>query len=810
MGEAFDGLPLTEMETTGPVAPSLAAFPARSARALKIDPAAIVASVQRRVQRVREDVNYGEWARLREQRYAKYRGWLAEKTWPWSGCSNAHLPVLQIAELRQNAGLHNVVMSLRPLLRAKATKRTDAKKEESITNLIDVQLFLDPGPDRAERVMSDYISSFLQDGNAVAYCPWVRDDRDIVDVHYRRAVPSGVDLDAWATATLQAIFPTRPLTVRVDGPGQYGLTFAAEPGHPAEAAHAEFTQRETDQAIEIRVRRRATLYDGPVMLPLTLDQVLVPTRSENLQPPSEANPNGAPYVVVLVDLSIDELRRGQGTRFNYLTDEGLETIEAKARATFGAAAAATDETDRPLQALKDEAEGREHRPPEARLDEEVAQVRVPCWMVFDQWDLDDDGQAEDALWLIAADAEVLCQAHPLTELWPATRPYRPLAEAVCLPVPGRWYGISLLELGEALSDLIKTAFDQMYDYGSITTLPVFFYGASSKMNADLIRLAPGEGYPIPGNPRDTLYFPNWPQKDQSFFFQVITLAFSFLERVMTTGDIQFGRVPTGKASALRTFGTTAALIQQGDVRADQLLLRLFGGLRQVATYFHAMNRHLLPPGREFRVLGWEGPESDAYRQIQDSREIDADVQFDFRPDFLLSNPVVLQQTMTNLLTIIATPLAFQLGISSPETFFQAVQDYIRAQKLDPKKYLRPPDPTQGPPILAEEAIGAILEERMPRGAALEGDAAHFEALHAFVTSDQYDLLTPVQVDLVRQYVDIVGQRVRRAQLVQAAAQFQQGLAQGGGGNGAGGAMTPMQEPALSAGAPAPEGTGVGS
>src|SRR5207247_9533413 len=124
----------------------------------------------------------------------------------------------------------------------------------------------------------------------------------------------------------------------------------------------------------------------------------------------------------------------------------------------------------------------------------------------------------------------LGQARLLTDRWPAERPYRPLAESVAIPVPGRWYGISLLELGESLYDLIKGTFDQSFDAWTIANLPIGFFAASSKLNADVISISPGQFYPVPGNPRETIYLPTWPHRDQSTALGVIQMAYQVFER----------------------------------------------------------------------------------------------------------------------------------------------------------------------------------------------------------------------------------------------------------------------------------------
>lgn len=804
-------------------------FPKRPKRHLTIDPEAVVESCEKRVERILDDTHRSEWMSKRLQRYRKYRGQLEDKTWPWVGASNVHPPVLQTAELRVNAGLHNVAMTLRPLLSAVAQSRANVPREEKATRMVDYQLFVEPGADIAERRITDFIANGCQDGNAVAYCPWVRDERAIVSYAYRPPLPEdAAPLDA-IEAMIRGAGPERPglfsdvTSVRLDQTLDHEFRVRyRDHGRPRRATVRVFEDEE-DGGLTLELRRDAVLYDGPIMVNVPIGSVLVPTRAKNLQPPAAANPGGAPYVFLLATYSLDEIRRlkGDGT-LNYLDAKGTERIEADAKTRAGALSRPTDEQQ--LERQKDRLEGREHSEPLAEDAEERddGHLPVPCVLAFDRWDVDGDGLAEDVFWLYARDAKVLLEGRLLVEKWPATRPYRPLAEWCPIPVPDRWLGISLLELGEGLYDIIKSSFDMGFDGGTLSNMPFGFYGTGSTLRQTTMPIQPGMLQPVPGgDPRTSVYFPTMPTKDQTFHFNVIGLAMQFFEKLMMVGGVQLGQVPTGKASALRTVGTTMALMQQGDVRADQLLLRLFGGLRQIALIFHRMNCHLLPPGKEIRIVGWDGEREQGYQTIERD-DLDPEIDFDFRPDFLLSNPQVLADTLTSVLTILASPLAFQFGIVDADKFYALAKDLVRAKRLDPKKYLKAPSETAENPIMAEEAIDLIMQGRLPEGSPMEGPVAHLKKLMVFahetvipLDPSQPDLgevpasaiLTPEQVELLKGWMREVGKRLQQQRVVQAAGAFQQAQ-QGGGLMGPGvaeGQPTMMAEPAVQV--PGPSGAG---
>lgn len=783
-------------------------FPLRPRRALRIDEEQVVESVLKRFEQISQDRDRGRWIEDRLNRYAKYRGWLPEKTWPWSHASNVHIPILQSAELRANAGLYNVLMTMRPLLTPRALSRGNVAKEDRVGALIDAQLWVDPGAEVAERQFADMCSIFLQDANWVALTPWVRDERTITELHYRPPVPEAGDPNLYVYRLLMGedgsgdggpprpgILPPRSTAepdTKPDDERQETVVPRWRLTTPQGPAMAWIWEDE-DGGLEIVTRSAQVLHEGPVFQNLDVSQVFVPTRVQNLQPPTAANPGGSPYVFIAMDYLLDEVRRLQGRRdgFNWLDKDGLGEVEDLARVGAGMPPSMAKEEEK-LQEQKDEMEGRTHTQPDVNVagHEGDGNLRVPLLVCFDRWDVDGDGLSEDVLFIIARDARRLCEARLLTDKWPAKQPYRPLAEACAIPVPGRYYGISFLELGEALYDIIKSTFDIAYDSAQVANLPWFFYAASAQRQFDQqqVKLAPGEGYPVPGNPRETVWFPNIASRDQTWAWTVLGIVMQFFDRQMALGPLQSGQVPQGKATALRTFGTTAALLQQADVRADQLLIRLFGGIRQLYRNFHRMNRKLLPPGKEIRLLGWEGAREQAYDSLS-AEDVDADMDFDFRPDFLLSNQALLIRALESMLTITATPLAFQLGITDPHRFYQAAKDYVRALRLDPKKYLKAPEEQFGPALLWEEALDLILRDQMPSGVPLEGPDAHLRKAFEFINSEPFTgnpekgiqpVIVPRQVNLLRAWLIQVSQHRNRQLAVTAATQFQQTAAQGGG------------------------------
>src|SRR6185295_17153684 len=127
--------------------------PAR--RSLKFDTEDVVTTVLKWYDQDLQDRL--DWSDRRLQRYAKLRGWLEPKTYPWPESSNVYLPLMMTDSLQMQDTLHNGVMSQRPVMSPKAENPADFDKGETVANLLDFQLFVEQ---QGEEKVASLIESF--------------------------------------------------------------------------------------------------------------------------------------------------------------------------------------------------------------------------------------------------------------------------------------------------------------------------------------------------------------------------------------------------------------------------------------------------------------------------------------------------------------------------------------------------------------------------------------------------------------------------------------------------------------------------
>lgn len=717
-------------------------------------------AVANRIQKFFDDDNQdrGEEIQNRLQRYAKYRMWTEGRDWPWPGATDFANPDMMTASMRVQDTLHNAVMSQRPPVMSKATKKHDESKTDTVDHLIDYQVFVEqPG----EEIVGTLAHDFVNEGFYTAYVPWVKETRQVVDLYVMPAIPQGERPQDYFQAYLEGKFPRMEYKPTADW-----WDWTVIEG-PKKKHRVSFFTREDGQ-VEVEIEHDAIRYEGPRIIPKDVQDVLHQARCENLQIPGPSNPLGAPHVIIKDYPTIDEIKRlsmGDHPFYDMVTDDELTKI--------GITRMNVQYQEREQQ--KDIMQG--HSDSKEKPAELKSHAQLTRLMVFDCYDIDDDGVDEDVIWWYILETKTILRARYLTQMFPANPPIRPLAEAHLFPVPGRRYSIGLLEMMEGVHDLSKQFFDQGADAGTIANAPFGFYRATSNMRPEVLNMWPGELYPL-SDPKNDIVFPQMGNTSQSFTFNMVSLLQQMEERLTNIGELQLGRVPQGKASALRTVSGMQTVLAQGDARPERVLRRFFLGLTQIWRICHTLNQAFLPKNKQFLITGYKEKQNDPYGMVDSPDKIAGNFMFDFSANALNTSKESMQSALQDLIGMYVSPLAIQMGIIKPEGIFRLFRDAGRARGQDPDKYLSPPTPNAyAPKIVFEEALAAIFEGQMPTGDPAEGAEVHLQKMQEFTQTDEFGLLDNQHVSILKMYMDRVAQAAMQERqqqaLLQAAQQMQQ-------------------------------------
>lgn len=733
---------------------------------------------------------------LRLQRYAKYRMFTGGKDFPWPNSSDIGLPDLMTQVQRTEDTLVNAVMSGMPPVSAKAQNPADRQRQETVDRVLMHQLFHDQ---RGSRIIAELAHNFAgPDGTGTVFMPWVKETRRVVDreiIEGAAAPPaSGIPADFWRVRVEQQ-YPSGEGNKIAPSPSGWDYRVTTAKGDELDVRFYSRAEPADDGAIvyEQITEREAETFDGPCWIVKPWEDVLKPARARNLQAPSPSNPGGAAHVI-LVDrnVTVDEVARLQRRGiYDLMKAEDVEALrgvgrppdeEGHADQKAAIAGKSTSETD---------------PPPSAESHKTV--TRLTC---FDTFDIDGDGIDEDVIFTVLMEPSPrLVKAAILTEMYPVDPPRRPVFSEDFLPE-----GVSLVELLESTHDAIKQQLDMTVDVGALTGVPWGVYRATGGLKPEVMRIEPGALVPVQDVQRDVA-FPQMPNSQIGVGINLIGVLSQMQERTSMQGEMQFGRVPQGKASALRTSSGMQSIMMQGEARPERILGRFFTLLCDLHGFQHDLNRRLLKPGKVVMMVGPPKPNSEMYMTVASRADLGGRYQFDFQANVFNTSRQALQQSLGALMGVYLTPLALQLGIMRPDGAYRLMRDFGNAYGQDPDQYLAPPTPDAMLPSLSwQEALHVIMNGGTPMGRPVEpgGWQEHLQGLLEFMQTDQMGFLLPTlkvqdeatgqavevptgaaagAVDKLKMYVIYVQRRMveeaTRQRIIAAAGQ--QG--QGGGGQG---------------------------
>lgn len=744
-------------------------MPLRRRRARKLSDDKAMELANRAVRFADEDrQNRTQEMDKREQRYAKFRQWRMGASQPWDEASDNVMSDMAAASLRMQDTLYNAVMSTRPPIMPKAAKEGDSEREEAVGKIIDYQLFVE-NMQRGNDWLGDIADAFTNDGHFTAFVPWVREQHKVSRVNVAPPIPEDIIPVEYFRQLLINEFG-REHIFEPRGTTENSWDWQVANAQTGQISDVQFFTDANDN-VEMVITTNAVSFDGPRPVVLDRSDVLHPARAANLQIPGPSNPNGSAHVIIVDRPHISQIKAlVRDGYYDLVKMSDVENLKNNSDL----------EQDRE-QEQKDIIEGAQA---EQRQRTDRDQEHVTRYMVFDRIDMG-DGVPEEVIYWVLPNEKLTLRIRRLSEMYPGQHPYRPFAEEQFIGVRGRRTGIGLLELMEGLHDLKKQITDQMVDTGTFALSPFFFYRPTSSMKPEVIRIWPGEGYPL-SDPKNDVNFPTPPTQGMNFGFNMLAVADREEERVTMLGDLAFGRVPQGKASALRTVGGIALISGQAEARPERILRRFFQGLGRLWWICHQLNRSFLSEEKEIRIATPTSPEDEAYTKI-DRDAIDADIEFEFGANVFNTSRSALQESLDKLAATYINDLTVTLGLVQPQGVYNLLRDIGKAWGQDPDRYLS--SPFGGMPVISvEDALDAIMDNRMPIGFPAEGPQAHLQALQLFSETEAIGFMTAEQTQLLAEWERTV------MQFAQAMQQTAQAAANFGGNQGAGEQGRPPEGP----------------
>jgi len=263
---------------------------------------------------------------------------------------------------------------------------------------------------------------------------------------------------------------------------------------------------------------------------------------------------------------------------------------------------------------------------------------------------------------------------------------RPYFKIDWQPRHGQEYGTGLIEWLYPLSVELDAWHNIAVDYGTLSTMPFFFYRPGSNLEPGTIQLEPGAGIPL-DNPQTDVFIPNMGNR-AVFGMQQEQSIMTMVQRLTGISDINLGAV-TGAQGPTRTATGSRALLAESTTNLNVFLRRFQQGWRQALKYLHDELEQNIPPGKSFRLMGSTG--NDYWAIVKSREDLNLEADFEINPNSANSNPTIQQEISQQVLQLTLNPILIQTQVVTTNNIYQAAIDVVKSLGVkDFGKYLTEP------------------------------------------------------------------------------------------------------------------------
>lgn len=592
----------------------------------------------------------------REDRWAldekQYYGILPEKTFPWVGCSNLHVPLTMTGLETMKPRLIEAVLGDDTPILCRPVESQDQERAERVEQFLTWQL-------KTELDFAGFVTEashrYLLPGTIVAKTRWRVDERHVKAV---RSFPAETTMPD----VLRDCFDGQvPRDLKKTGEATWSAWLKAPNGSRRDIT---LTLAFLEDALEVSMDTTERTFEGPWPELIDIQDFIVPINGG-------ADPNRLPWCQHR--LWWDERTLRDKARLGLLRADAVEQL-LRGNPPSGDDGQ-MDATD--LRATIANVEGVEAWG--------ASSVRAEQYEILEDYrtfDVDGDGWPEEIVtWVCPALPQMILGWDYLDNLFAHGK--RPFRVGRYFPIPGRFYGLSFAEVVKDLQTEINTIHNQRVDAGTVQNTPGGWYRASSTMDAGPMRYSPGTFRPIDDPQRDVRYDEwngnfAWGQNEEALLWQMF-------ERLTGITDLSLGRQPN-RVGASRTATGVASLLSEAGLRFKTAMQGFQRFIRDVIADILALDQQYLPPGKEFRVTG----------RMPEMVRLSSKADIAGKYDLMLStttesmNRELMRQDITAKIQFAMNPVVIQTGLIGPKGLRYLARKYFLAYgEPDPDRILEP-------------------------------------------------------------------------------------------------------------------------
>lgn len=599
---------------------------------------------------------------------------------PFDGASNLHVPVIMEKSRATHARLYQAMFNINPPFFVEPQEPLDAQRVKSITQL-----------------MKWAVSR---------YC------------NYYKGIYEAFDDGIWNFTTEGWCF------FRQHWVDKYRKALTVEQKVEPPQKQKAIASLSPDQAIPpiklVEEEKWVPVFSGPVV-----ENIL----QENVFMPGYGDPQSVPLVAIYSKLTTHDLKVQalRGFFDKRQVELALEEPNAKEK----------PRQNQNLTALKGRNQGVVVDGARAEpLSPDLKPTEHDVYECFATFDINGDGFDEELVVHYHYNSGVVLRWTYLDRITKTGR--RPIYTAGYIRRPGRNYHIGLCELLYSLGREVDIIHNQRVDYGTLTNLPFFFYGNTSALQNDEIKLKPGVG--IPCGTVNEIFFPTLKTGTQ-WGFQEENLLFQIINRVSSISDINVGQ--PSSSEMLRTQGGVSALLTEGNAPLDIALRRLQACYGDILSDMHQMLVEKLPQSFQHLIVGSNGKPMlgkdgmPIMQKIESARkEVSGRVHFNITANTNVGNKAMMRQQRTVLFQQLLNPAGLQMGIVQPHNVYEMYKALLEvSDELDIDRYITEPENAPKPLSLAEE-IEHLQQGLMPEIPYNDDHKTKIQMLNMWINSPQ--------------------------------------------------------------------------
>lgn len=281
-------------------------------------------------------------------------------------------------------------------------------------------------------------------------------------------------------------------------------------------------------------------------------------------------------------------------------------------------------------------------------------------------------------------------------------------------------GHIIMDLQSILNDIVNKQMDR----DDLLNMPFGFFRPTSNLTKEPIRIQPGLMIPM-ANPNDVV-IPQWGRANAADT-PFIQMLMSFMERLTSATNYFQGSAPS-RPNAPRTFGATAAIIQEGQVNFDLHIRRYHQSMHHVFNDTKSLYRHYRSEDIEFMAPG-----TDTMARVS-MDYLSHDYGIIFKGNSANTNKAIRQQFNALIYDrFVGNPLigSNPLALYNVTRRFALAHEYFEFDQDVP----RPSEEITRAPMPQEQEIEAMRYGQSLAALPTDNHAEHIQVIQTFIQSD---------------------------------------------------------------------------